>query len=71
MNVEQRCEARIDKSIRCNETAKWVVFDKSTGKTTYRCNYSSHLQLILGHTYSIFPLADYTKHGGHDLPCQH
>jgi hypothetical protein len=49
--------------------ALWVVIDKTTNKTTYRCR-PSHMDLVIGNTYSIFPLKDYTAHGGHDLPAR-
>ena len=68
MNVEQICECDIGLRGACQEKAVWVVIDKTTGKITYRCTNPVHLELVADHTYSIFPLADYTKHGGHDLP---
>lgn len=66
MNVEQMCQLHHPEGPR---KASWVVIDKTTGIISYLCTF--HLVLAeTGHTYSIYPLKDYTKNGGHDLPAQ-
>lgn len=66
MNVEQMCQLPHPDG---PTKALWVVHDKTTGKTSYLC--TEHLTLAEpGHSYSAYPLKDYTKHGGHDLPAQ-
>jgi hypothetical protein len=69
MNVDQICEFSYGVAeAKCYKLATWVVLDKTTGKITYRCMNPIHYEMVGGHTYSMYALTDYTKHGGHDLP---